>query len=127
VGAEIMMILQYQNKIILKVFFLLIIYLGLSFLIHPVFAHGPKGHGGMEFTALTAVKKGVELYDRLLASGKLDEAWETDLADLSVFTRNTNNKKEIVIQFNRTTGEPRSVYIFFSEKGEYSGSNFTGD
>ena len=127
VGAKIMVIGRYQNKNILKVFFLLIIYLVLSFVIHPVFAHGPKGHGGKEFTALMAVKKGVELYDRLVASSKLDGAWETELTDLKVFTRNINNKKEIVVQFNRTTGEPRSVYIFFSEKGEYNGSNFTGE
>ena len=122
-----MMTLRSLNKRVLNVSLLLAFYLGLSFLIQPVFAHGPKGHGGKEFTALMAVKKGVELYDRLVANRKLDEAWEIELADLRVFTRNIDDKKEIVVQFNRATGEPRSVYIFFSEKGEYTGSNFTGE
>jgi hypothetical protein len=122
-----MMILRNQNKKILITFFLFIIYFGLSFLIHPVFAHGPKGHSGMEFTALMAVKKGVELYDRLLASGKLDEAWETELADIRVFTRDSSKEKEIIVEFKRSNGNPKSVFIFFTEKGEYNGSNFTGE
>jgi hypothetical protein len=126
VGAEFTMILQYRSKIFFKVPFFLIIYLGLSFLTDPVFAHGPKGHSEMEFTALMAVKKGVELYDRLVASGKLDESWETELADIRVFTRNNNTEKEIVVQFKRSSGNPNSIYIFFTEKGEYNGSNFTG-
>ena len=92
-----------------------------------VWGHGPKGHGNQSFTAFEAAKKGLQLYDRLLESGKLAESWETGLTDIKVFTRDNNKKKEIVVQFNRTMGEPRSVYIFFSEKGDYSGSNFTGE
>ena len=92
-----------------------------------VWSHGPKGHGDASFTAVEAAKKGLQLYDRLLENGKLAESWETGLTDIKVFTRDNDKKKEIVVQFNRATGEPRSVYIFFSEKGEYSGSNFTGE
>ena len=92
-----------------------------------VWGHGPEGHRNASFTAFEAAKKGLQLYDRLLESGKLAESWETGLTDIKVFTRDNNKKKEIVVQFVRTMGEPRSVYIFFSEKGEYSGSNFTGE
>ena len=90
-------------------------------------AHGPKGHGDMEFTALQAAKKGIALYDRLVASGKLEESWETDLANIEVFSRQSDQKIEYVVKFSRSQREPPSVYIFFDEKGEYTGSNFTGD
>jgi hypothetical protein len=93
----------------------------------PVFGHGPKGHDDMDFTALMAAKKGVEFYDRLVTSGKLDESWETELTDISVLIRNNKNEKEFIVQFKRSNGNPRSVYIFFTEKGEYNGSNFTGE
>ncbi len=88
------------------------------------FAHGPKGHTE-GFTPLQAVKKGLMMYDKLIASGKLDASWETSLETISVYWRDTG-KKEIVVKFSRSAGEPRSVYIFFTEKGDYSGSNFTG-
>jgi len=90
-------------------------------------AHGPKAHDEMEFTALMAVKKGVELYDRLVVSDKLAESWEVDLANLEVFKKTNGNQEEFVVKFSRSKGEPKSVYIFFSQKGEYIGSNFTGD
>ncbi len=90
-------------------------------------AHGPKGHGGTEFTALQAAKKGIELYDKLVASGKLKEPWEMDLSSIEVFSRKRGKSQEIVVKFRRNMGEPQSVYIFFSEKGKYSGSNFTGN
>ena len=95
-------------------------------------AHGPKGHGEAEFTALQAAKKGIELYDKLVASGKIvasekiEESWETDLTNIEVFPRQSGEKKELVVKFSRSNGEPQSVYIFFTEKGEYNGSNFTG-
>jgi len=88
-------------------------------------AHGPKGHG-TEFTALDAAKKGLELYDKLLASGKIEEFWETDLKNIEVFPLQKGDKQELVVRFTRKKGEPQSLYIFFTEKGEYSGSNFTG-
>ena len=93
----------------------------------PAYAHGPKGHGGQSFTALEAAKKGITLYDKLVARGKLDETWETGLTEIKVLSRSKNNSKEFVVQFERLEGEPRSVYIFFDAKGEYSGSNFTGE
>ena len=90
-------------------------------------AHGPKGHGGQSFTALEAAKKGITLYDKLVAGGKLDETWETGLTSIKVFPRSKANATEFVVQFDRGQGEPSSVYIFFDEKGTYSGSNFTGE
>ena len=89
-------------------------------------AHGPKGHGGQSFTALEAAKKGITLYDKLVGGGKLDETWETGLTSIKVFPRSKANATEFVVQFDRGQGEPSSVYIFFDEKGTYSGSNFTG-
>ena len=106
-----------------------IILLMLSILLLPALttlAHGPKGHEDMEFTALNAAKKGIALYDRLVASGKLANPWETDLADIQVLKRKNGPKNEFIVKFNRSKEEPISVYIFFSEKGEYNGSNFTG-
>jgi hypothetical protein len=90
-------------------------------------AHGPKGHGGTEFTALQAVKKGFTLYDQLIASGKLPESWETELVNIEVSQRTKENKNDYVVKFSRQEGNPGSVYIFFTEKGDYSGSNFTGE
>lgn len=90
-------------------------------------AHGPKGHGGAEFTALQAAKKGIELYDKLVASGKLKTPWETDLKNIEVFSRQSGEKREVVVKFSRSKGEPQSVYIYFTEKGDYIGSNFTGN
>ena len=88
------------------------------------FAHGPKGHTD-GFTPLQAVKKGSMMYDKLVASGKLDASWEIGLETINVYWRDTG-KKEIVVKFSRSTGEPQSVFIFFTKEGEYSGSNFSG-
>jgi len=108
---------------IINIFFLLLIVL---MSVPLASAHGPKGHGEAEFTALQAAKKGIELYDKLVASGKIEESWETDLTNVEVFPRQNGGKKELVVKFSRSNGEPQSVYIFFAEKGEYNGSNFTG-
>lgn len=97
----------------------------MTLLIVPLaLAHGPKGHTD-GFTPLQAVKKGSMMYDKLIASGKLDASWETGLKAINVYWRDTK-KKEIVVKFSRNAGEPSSVYIFFNEKGGYSGSNFSG-
>ena len=49
-------------------------------LVPLTFAHGPKGHTE-GFTPLQAVKKGSMMYDKLIASGKLDTLYP--LVDLS--------------------------------------------
>lgn len=96
-------------------------------LVVSALAHGPKGHGGQSFTALEAAKKGITLYDKLVAGGKLEESWETGLKEIKVFTRTKDQAMETVVQFERELGDPRSVYIFFDDKGAYSGSNFSGE
>jgi hypothetical protein len=117
-----------KSKNASKYFFTLIVLLLMFHLsVSPVSAHGPKGHGGAEFTAIQAAKKGIELYDKLVASGKLEESWETDLTNIEVFSRQGGEKREVVVKFSRSKGEPLSVYIFFTQKGDYSGSNFTGN
>lgn len=90
------------------------------------FAHGSKGHSDGNFTAFQAAKKGMDLYDRLLSSGKLEESWETDLTRIEINRKSKGDQKELVVKFSRSDSEPRSVFIFFSEKGDYKGSNFTG-
>jgi len=90
------------------------------------FGHDPKSHSDNDFNAFMAVKKGIMLYDRLLTSGKLTESWETDLNKVAVFIQHNGNQIEFAVKISRSKGEPKSVYIFFSDKGEYTGSNFTG-
>jgi hypothetical protein len=92
----------------------------------PVLAHGGKNHGETEFTAFQAVRKASQLYDRLIIEGKLDGAWESGLSSITINTRQTDGKKEFVVKFMRSQGEPDSVYFFFDQKGKYAGSNFSG-
>ena len=90
------------------------------------YGHGGRTHGGESFTALQALVKATQLYDRLVASGKLAEEWETGLKRVTVDIRNSNENREYVVQFEKHKGEQSSVYFFFDREGEYSGSNFTG-
>jgi hypothetical protein len=88
------------------------------------------GHGGKHaerFTHLQALQKALQLFDQLVAKGKLDEKWETDLQSVAVSKRNHNGQEETVVAFQRATGDPTHVYIFFSAEGKYAGSNFTGE
>jgi hypothetical protein len=91
-----------------------------------VHGHGGKTHGEETFTAFQALQKATELYDRLIVSGKLNENWETGLKRASIDILNSNNKREYVVQFEKSEGEPNSVYFFFDQEGNYSGSNFSG-
>ena len=92
----------------------------------PAYSHGGKTHGEEAFTALQAVQKATQLYDRLIVSGKLPEVWETGLKTIKVSTRHSGNKREYVVQFEAYKEDPNSVYFFFNKDGTYSGSNFTG-
>ena len=109
-------------------FFLIVVVFLFSFsMVQPVQSHGGKTHGEETFTALQAAQKATQLYDRLIVSGKLPEEWETKLKNIAVSIRNTDNKREYVVQFEITRGDPSSVYFFFDIDGAYSGSNFTGN
>ena len=90
------------------------------------FSHGGK-HAPGEFTNLQALKKATELYDQLIGKGKLDQSWENKLSQVDVFKRSKNDENEIVVSFQRESGEPKTVYIFFNASGKYSGSNFSGE
>jgi hypothetical protein len=83
-----------------------------------VFAHGGKKHAN-SFTPLQALQKSTDLYNQLVGSGKLGESWETT-------NRQKGGQTEYVVSFQRSTGDPKTVYIFFTADGKYSGSNFTG-
>ncbi|MBI5579522.1 MAG: hypothetical protein HY895_10245 [Deltaproteobacteria bacterium] len=92
-----------------------------------VYAHGGKSHGaGGEFTNLEALKKATELYDKLVATNKLDVKWETAVETVRIGERLKGSETEKVVAFSRSTGEPKTVYIFFTSRGDYAGSNFTG-
>lgn len=110
-------------KIIWSIIFLLVAILISASL---AFSHGGKHKPG-EFTHLQALKKATELYDQLIGKGKLDQSWENTLSQVDVFKRGKDDKNEIVVSFQRTSGEPKTVYIFFNSSGKYSGSNFTGE
>jgi len=105
------------------IFFLTFIFLIFTSL---AFSHGGK-HAPGEFTHLQALKKATELYDNLIEKEKLDQSWENTLFQVDVFKRGTDDKYEIVVSFERTEGDPKTVYIFFNASGKYVGSNFTGE
>jgi len=90
------------------------------------YSHGGKTHGDKAFTVFQALQKATQLYDKLLASGKLTEKWETALKTITINTRQSAENQEYVVQFERAEGNPTSVFFFFDQKGTYSGSNFTG-
>ena len=92
----------------------------------PVAAHGGKEHGNTGFTALKALEKATGLYNRLLSSGKLDPTWEAGLENVAIAAPSHGDRREFVITFRRSQGDPRSVYFFFTAEGKYAGSNFTG-
>ena len=89
-------------------------------------AHGGKTHAADAFTPLEALQKATRLYDTLIAEGKLDDGWEVQLVKAEISVVERAGKKETVVSFHRVTGDPSAVYFFFSEGGEYAGSNFTG-
>jgi Family of unknown function (DUF6488) len=88
--------------------------------------HGGKTHGQEPFSAFQAVQKAAGLFDRLIVSGKLPETWETGLTSIQIGIRGVKDQREYVVRFQRSTGDPESVYFFFNRRGDYSGSNFTG-
>ena len=90
-----------------------------------VFGHGGKHVG--QFTRLQALQKATLMYDQLIDKGKLDPDWETGLENVTISIRKKNGKDEIVVSFERSEGDPKSVYIFFNADGKYAGSNFTGE
>jgi hypothetical protein len=93
----------------------------------PAHGHGGKNHAEETFSAFDAVQKATQLYDRLIASGKLPKVWEWELKTIKISTRNTVNKLEYIVQFKTVQESPNSVYFFFDKEGVYSGSNFTGE
>jgi hypothetical protein len=105
---------EYLNVYIAIVFLLIIFLISTSL----AFSHGGK-HAPGEFTNLQVLKKATELYDQLVGKGKLDQSWENKLLK--------EDKNEFVVSFQRESGEPKKVYIFFNASGKYSGSNFSGE
>jgi hypothetical protein len=112
----------------LKIFFKLLGFLALAILIPTTAgAHGPGGHGEEEFTALAAAQKGMAVFDQLISGGKLDASWETGFSAVQVSRRVIDGRNEFRVKLSRDKGDPASIYVFFDEKGEYSGSNFSGE
>lgn len=118
--------LKIGNKIKTAIIAFAMAFVVTSIIVMPAHSHGGKTHGEETFTALQALQKATQLYDRLIVSGKLPEEWETGLQTIRIVTLNSAEKPEYVVQFERAKGNPISVYFFFNQDGEYSGSNFTG-
>ena len=66
------------------------------------------------------------LYDKLVDSNKLDVSWEISIEAIQIAERRKGSEVEKVVSFSKKTGDPRTVYIFFTSHGEYAGSNLTG-
>ena len=116
-----------KNRMNMKIFWSIIFLLAAILIFTTLaFSHGGKHKPG-EFTHLQALKKATELYDQLIGKGKLEQSWENNLSQVDVFKRGKDDKNEIVVSFQRASGEPKTVYIFFNSSGKYSGSNFTGE
>lgn len=98
----------------------------LAFSAATAMGHGGKTHADEPFSAFQAAQKAAGLYDRLIVSGKLPEKWETDLTSIDITIRGSGDQREYVVRFKRTDGDPDSVYFYFDRRGEYVGSNFTG-
>ena len=113
---------QYLNNHVVVCLLLIVFLISASL----AYSHGGK-HAPGEFTHLKALKKATELYDKLIEKEKLDQSWEYTLFQVDVFKRGTNDKYEIVVSFERTDGDPKTVYIFFNASDKYVGSNFTGE
>ena len=106
-----------QTKLALIIGFVIVF--GLNGIVTlSAYGHGGKTHGGEAFTAFQALEKASKLYDRLIVSGKLTEDWETDLKRVTIDIRNSNDKREYVVQFEKSKGEPSSVYFFFDQDPE---------
>jgi hypothetical protein len=124
---EIRMNKRSTNHITVALFLLGTMVLGFNGLwTPPTYGHGGKTHGGQSFTALQALQKATGLYDKLIISGKLPENWETGLVTVVIDIRQSKGQREYVVEFKRAEGDQRSVYFFFDQEGQYSGSNFTG-
>ncbi len=92
----------------------------------PALSHGGKEHGDAGFTALMALEKAIDFYNRLLSSGKLDTGWEAGLENVGIAAPSHQGRNEFMVSFRRNQGDPRTVYFFFTAEGKYAGSNFTG-
>lgn len=89
-------------------------------------AHGGKIHKDNRISAFTALQTAMNLYDRLLTHDKLDESWETDLVRIKIIQQDSVEEGGYTVSFERSSGEPGTVYFFLTPTGEYAGSNFTG-
>jgi len=109
-----------------------VLWLPLCFLVVAALLGGSAlGQGGKEhsgaFTALQALQKATETYERLVEKGELDATWETGLMRVVIRQRIREDRTEYVVSFHREKGDPPAIYIFFTDNGQYVGANFIGD
>ena len=90
------------------------------------FGHGGK-HKEEAATAFKVLQEATALYDKLLASGKLDPGWETGLTKVEISMDKAKEAEEFAVSFHRREGSPKTVNIFFSQAGKYIGSNFSDE
>ena len=116
----------YRKKPLKKALSRLVLITAILLIAIQAFAHGGKEHAEGSFTPLQALLKATNMYDQLITTNKLGETWETHLIKVEILTRENPGNKELVVSFSRSTGNSKTVYIFFNEDGKYIGSNFTG-
>ena len=87
-------------------------------------AHGGKTHTGNEFSPLDVLKKGTSMFEALLKQKKIDMAWGIHLETVVISSEKTNKGEDFRVEFTRNTGEPKTLFLFFNESGDYTGSNF---
>ena len=114
---------RHMNQIVIVLFTLS---LSIILVANIALAHGGKKHDSDSFTRLKALQKATGLYDQLIAKGKLEESWETELKTVEVSIRENKGMKEFVVSFKRNKGNHDTVYFFFEANGKYAGSNFSG-
>lgn len=87
-------------------------------------AHGGKNHGDDQITSFAALQAATDLYSRLIAHGKLDQTWETQLAQVKIGAPEQNEQPNYTVTFTRSTGNPSGVLFIIAPNGEYVGSDF---
>lgn len=102
--------------------FLLLVLLTAS--IQNGWTHGGKTH--TEFTTLQALQKTTDLYNQLIEKGKLDESWETGLVQVVIKPPGAAGNTDFIVQFSKKEGDPKTVFFFLTDEGQYAGSNYTG-
>ncbi len=97
----------------------------------PAFASGSgvgHSHSKSPATKDEVTETAKKVRDKLISDGKIDASWK-DIAPESTEPKDFGKKKEWVVSFKdakATDKAKETLYLFFSETGNYLAVNFTG-